>query len=75
MQEANAQKVIQFLYGYFLIVCFPAILSVEVQPISVLPLRLLHAGPDGRKPRALDEIVGRPHQCDGDYTLEVSTHL
>ena len=69
------KKVIQFPYGYFLIVCFTAILSVEVQPRSVLPLRLLHAGMDLSKKQALDEMVVRPHQCDGDSSLEVSTHL
>ena len=74
-EQRMFKKVIQFPYGYFLIVCFTAILLVEVQPSSVLPLRLLHAGMYFSKKQALDEMVVRPHQCDGDSTLELSTHL
>ena len=66
---------ISFPYVDFLAVSFPMLLSVEVHTGDILPLMPFHADIDHGHPQDLDAMVGRPHQCDGVYTLDISTSL
>ena len=74
-EQQISEKVISFPYVYFLAVSFPMLLSVEVQTGNILPLMPFHADIDHEHQQDLDAMVGRPHQCDGVYTLYISISL
>ena len=72
-EQTIFEKVILFLYVHFLAVGFPMLLSVEVQTGDILSLMPFHADTNDGNPRDLGAMVGCPHQCDGVYTLDIST--
>ena len=51
------------------------LLLVEVHTGDILPLMSFHAAVDHGHPQDPDAMVGRPYQCDGVYTLYISTSL
>ena len=74
-EQQISEKVISFPYVDFLAVGFPMLLSVEVQTGNILPLMPFHADIDHGHLQDTDVMVGRSHQCDGVYTLYISTSL
>ena len=74
-EQQISEKVISFPYIDFLAVSFPMLLSVEVQTGKILPLMPFHADIYHGHLQDPDAMVGRLHQCDGVYTLYISTSL